>query len=161
MTAQTAGRLDVRTRARSALAGVGCGIDYALRTMWASCQRAGAGDASRLPLPPYGREVMDALAAGHAVNVRLFANRPDPWTLAKQHRHTFGPASTLVLPMDIDPLALRWPRVELIADITDLRGDVVQALAHALVRDGCRLSYLLDDRDSRRNLRVIVKAGAR
>lgn len=145
---------------RPALAGVGRRARYAMQTVRASYQRAGACGAARLPLPPYGREVMAALDAGHAVNVRLYANRPDPWTPARQHRQTFGPASTLVLPMDADPLALRWPRVELVANITDLRGDLVQALARALIRDGCRVAYLLDANDSARNLRVIAKAGA-
>ena len=147
------------TRQRPALAGVGRGESNAMRTVRASYHAAAAHDSTRLPLPPYGREVMEALAAGRAVNVRLYANRPDPWALAKQHRHAFGPASTLVLPMDTDPLALHWPRVELVANITDLRGDLVQALAHALVRGGCRLAYLLDENDSARNVRVIVKAG--
>lgn len=109
-------------------------------------------------LPPYGREVMDALAAGESVNVRLYACLPDPWTLARAHHATFGPASTLVLPVDVDPLALRWPPLRnVLANVTGLPGDVVRALARALVRDGLRLGYLLDSRQPDRSLRVIRK----
>ena len=131
-----------------------------MRTVRPSYQSTRARETASLLLPPYGHEVIDALAAGYAVNVRLYANRPDPWRLAKQHRHAFGPASTLVLPLDTDPTAIHWPLVRnLLVNITDLRGDLVRALARALVRDGCRLAYLLDANDSTRNLRVIAKAG--
>lgn len=110
--------------------------------------------------PPYGREVADALAAGRVPNVRLFANRPDPWPLARQHRQAFGPASTLVLPADTDPETFRWPPVrELVANVTGLPGGTLQALARALVRDGMTLGYLLDADHPERSLRVVAKRG--
>lgn len=111
-------------------------------------------------LPPYGREVMDALSARRAINLRLYANRPDPWTLAKQHRQAFGLASTLVFPVDADPDAIRWPTVRnLVANTTGLPGGTLHALARALVRDGLILGYLLDADYPERSLRVVAKRG--
>ena len=113
-----------------------------------------------LKLPPYGREVMDALTAGIALNVRLYACRPDPWTPAKQHRQTFGPASVLVFPVDADPEAIQWPRVRnLVVNVTGLPGGTLHALARALVRDGLWLGYLLDVDHPERSLRVVAKRG--
>lgn len=110
---------------------------------------------------PYGREVEAALATGRSPNVRLYANRPDPWTLAKQHRYTFGPASTLLLPVDVDPEALHWPPVRnLVGNVTGLPGGTLHALARALVRDGLILGYLLDADYPERSLRVVAKRGA-
>jgi len=115
------------------------------------------GNWSRLRLPPFGREVEAALSAGQHPNVRLYACA-DGWELAKQHRATFGPGSTLLLPLGDDPEAYRWPLVcELVANVTGLSGDNLQRLARALVRDGCRLAYLLDANRRERNLRVIAK----
>lgn len=113
-------------------------------------------------LPPYGREVLDALAARASVNVRLYACRPDPWTPARAHHAAFGAASTLVLPVDVDPLSLHWPPLRnVLANVTGLPGDAVRALARALVRDGLRLGYLLDSDQPARSLRVIRKERAR
>lgn len=109
-------------------------------------------------LPPYGREVMDALAAGDSPNVRLYANRPDPWTPARAHRAAFGPASTLVLSPGAEPEGFTWPPVrDLVGNVTGLDGESVRALAQALVRDGVRLAYLLDASDPARNVRVVAR----
>lgn len=109
-------------------------------------------------LPPYGGEVMRALADGDTMNVWIYANRPNPWTLATKHRHVFGPGTILVLPAGEDPEAFRWPPVpELLVDVTDLPGLTMRALAHALVRDGVQLAYLLDGRRHQRSLRVRAK----
>lgn len=109
-------------------------------------------------LPPYGREVVGELAARRAPNVRLYACRPDPWPLARAHREAFGPGSTLVLPVGVDPLSLRWPPLRnVVANVTGLPGDTLRALAHALVRDGLRLGYLLDGDRPDRSLRVVRK----
>lgn len=111
--------------------------------------------------PPYGREFASALSAGRNLNVRLFANRPDPWSLARQHRLACGPASTLVLPVDADPEGFRWPEVRsLVANVTGLPGETLHALARALIRDGCRLAYLLDANCPGRNLRVVARKAA-
>lgn len=115
------------------------------------------GNGPRLRLPPFGREVEAALAAGQRPNVRLYAC-VDGWELAMQHRATFSPGSTLLLPLGDDPEAYRWPPVrELVANVTGLSGDNLQRLARALVRDGCRLAHLLDAALPERNLRVIAK----
>jgi hypothetical protein len=109
-------------------------------------------------LPPYGREVAAAIREGRKPNVRLYACRPDPWPLAYEHRETFGPGSTLLLPLDADPAEVRWPPIEnLVANVTGLPGDTLQALARALVRDGMRLGYLLDQEHPERNLRVVAE----
>ena len=108
-------------------------------------------------MPPFGREVEAALAADKCPNVYLFACR-DPWPRAIRHRLGHGAGSTLLLPPGADPEGFRWPRVrDLIADVTDLPGDTTRRLAHALVRDGVRLAYLLDRDDSTRNLRVVAR----
>jgi len=110
---------------------------------------------------PYAREVMEAIATGKQPNVRLFANRPDPWTTASKNRHAFGAGSTLVLPVDVEPATLRWPPIRnLVADITGLPGGTLHALARALVRDGLYLGYLLDRDHPERNLRVVRKRSA-
>lgn len=109
-------------------------------------------------LVPYGREVQVALDAGHLPNVRVFACR-NAWKLAREHRHTFGQGTVLVLPPGENPETFRWPCVrDLMGNITGLPDDQVQRLAHTLVRDGCRLAYLLDSEQPERSLRVIARA---
>jgi len=131
------------------VAGFGCNMRLGGR---GKCSKPGK-------LPPYGREVMDALAAGHSCNVRLYACRPDPWSPARRHRDASGPGSTLVLPVDADPAAIHWPPLrDLIANVTGLPGDTLNALARALVRDGLELGYLLDRENPERNLRVIRRS---
>ena len=109
-------------------------------------------------LPPYGREVAEAIRMGHSPNVRLYACRPDPWRPAQKHRATFGHATILVLPLDKDAEAIQWPPVlNLVANVTGLPGGEMQKLARALVRDGVRLIYMLDVSHPERNLRVVAK----
>lgn len=109
-------------------------------------------------LIPYGREVQAELNACHHPNVRIFACR-NAWRLAREHRHTFGSGTVLVLPYGENPETFRWPCVrDLMGNITGLPGDQVQRLARALVRDGCRLAYLLDNEQPERSVRVIARA---
>ena len=137
---------------RTRPAGTGRRFDKALST-----RTTLYGNGPRLHLPPFGREVEDALAADKHPNVRLYACI-DGWELAMQHRATFGIGSTLLLPLGDDPEAYRWPRVrELVVNVTGLSGNNLQRLARALVRDGCRLAYLLDVALPERNLRVVAK----
>lgn len=110
---------------------------------------------------PYAREVMEAIAAGKQPNVRLYACRPDPWTLARKCRETLGPGTAMVFPVDASPELIRWPPVRnLIGDITGLPGGTLHALARALVRDGLLLGYLLDRNYPERNLRVVRRRSA-
>ena len=105
--------------------------------------------------PPFGVEIEAALARGESPNVRIFTG-PDAWARATTYRDWRGPCTALVLPVDTNPEAIRWPPLrDLIADVTRLPGDQVAALARALVRDGCRLAYLLDAECPERNVRVI------
>lgn len=112
------------------------------------------GNRPRLRLPPFGREVEAALSTGQHSNVRLYAC-VDGWELAMQHRATFGPGSTLLLPLGDDPEAYRWPRVALVGNITGLPGDMLHALSRALDRDGCLLAFLLDSSHHERDLRLV------
>lgn len=124
----------------------------------ARADHASANKLVRRRMAPYGIEVLDALAHGRVVSVRLFGNAPDPWAGAKVRRHTLGAGSVLVLPLGTDPDSLRWPSIpSLTANITGLPGDVVRSLAHALVRDGVRLAYLIDGVRSERSLRVVCE----
>lgn len=122
--------------------------------------RPAPGTRAQRPLPPYGREVMDELAAGRQrPSVRLYACN-GAWALARQHHRTFGKGSTLLLPPGANPLAFRWPPVGLVGNCTGLPGAALHALAEALVRDGVPLAFLLDDEHSERGLRVVAKRGA-
>lgn len=105
--------------------------------------------------PPYGREVEVNLAAGLHPNVRLYACRPDPWGMAKEHRANFGPGTVLVLPINGNPLAYIWPPLrDVVCLVSGLPGDDLRRLARALVHDGCKLAFLLDATNSSRNLCV-------
>lgn len=142
----------IATLKRTRPAGTGRGFGKALST-----RATLYGNRPRLRLPPFGREVEAALAADKYPNVRLYACI-DGWELAMQHRATFGPGSTLLLPRGDDPETYRWPPVrELVANVTGLSGDNLQRLARSLVRDGCRLAYLLDVALPERSLRVVAK----
>lgn len=110
--------------------------------------------------PPYGRDVLKAMRYGRRPNVRLFANRPDPWASAKAHRRAHGESSAMVLPVGADPALYTWPPLSnLLVDITGLDGRTVQALARALVRDGLILGYLLDRNHPERNFRAVRHRG--
>lgn len=69
-------------------------------------------------LPPFGREVEEAVRDGTAPasGVNLFC-RPcpitgkDAWGLAAQHREQCGPGSAMVLPDGEDPSTYRWPAI--------------------------------------------------
>lgn len=116
--------------------------------------------ASSNQLPPYGREVMAALDAGEFPNVRLYACRPDPWTPARKHRDSFGTGTAMVFPVDANPDTIQWPPLRnIVVNITGLPGGALHELARALVRDGCRLAYLLDADHPERSLRVVAKRG--
>jgi hypothetical protein len=63
------------------------------------------------------------------------------------------PGGTLLLP-DADPLAIRWPPGSCLADITDQPGEIVHALAQALIRDGVEHALLIDTRTPTRTVHV-------
>lgn len=111
--------------------------------------------ATRRRLPPWGREVMDAIGAGRAVNVRVFASRPDPWPIAVAHRKAHGPGTALLLPPDAEPEQFDWPNADgVVAVITGLSGDTVQRLARELLAAGNPIVWLLDADNPSRNAMV-------
>lgn len=143
---------DARTRQRPA------GTGRRVETMMNLARKLYGNGERASRLPPYGCEVMDALAAGRIPNTRLYACRPDPWPLARVHRRMFGPATVLVFPVDADPESFRWPPLRnLIVNVTGLPGGALPAIARALVRDGLLLAYMLDADHPERNLRVVAK----
>jgi hypothetical protein len=65
-------------------------------------------DASRLP--PFGREVIDAVAKAVSPNVYAFATR-DAWDRAYRRRARNGLGAALVLPDGETAASYRWPIV--------------------------------------------------
>lgn len=102
---------------------------------------------------PFYHEITAKLASGVMPDIRLYAGA-DRWTSALARRALVGPASATLLPPGADPLALRWPACSVVADVTGLAGDVVRALAEALVRDGCTHAVLIDLADMARTVHV-------
>jgi hypothetical protein len=88
-------------------------------------------------LPPYGREVADAVHTGKNPNVYVFAGA-DAWKRASNRRDARGPGETMLLPPGEDPTAYRWPAVPggvLIVAIGQSR-QVAFNLAQVVVSDG-------------------------
>lgn len=72
-------------------------------------------------LPPFGREVEDAVNAGNLPpgGVDIFVRgclrpRSDVWQLADQGRRLRGAGSAMVLPSGDDPTTYRWPAIPVI-----------------------------------------------
>jgi hypothetical protein len=67
---------------------------------------ASASAATRLP--PFGRDVQAAVAAGMKPNVYLFATR-DAWENARRRRDRHGVDSAMLLPPGEMANSYRWP----------------------------------------------------
>lgn len=61
-------------------------------------------------LPPFGREIAEALLQGKRQNVFIYAGH-DAWERARLRRAGKGAASTMVSPPGEDPATYRWPRI--------------------------------------------------
>jgi len=61
-------------------------------------------------LPPFGRDVQAAVAAGGKPNVYLFATR-DAWESARRRRDRHGAASAMLLPPGETAHSYRWPLI--------------------------------------------------
>lgn len=93
-------------------------------------------------LPPYGKEVEQAVREGRFTNVAVFAG-PSAWARATSRRRTHGPASTLVLPPNEPPASYRWPVIP--GGVMVVAGDRKSALelAQAIVSDGTPLAFAI------------------
>jgi len=93
--------------------------------------------------PPFAREIEQALAAGHALNVLVFAGE-GAWDRAAARRFAQGPGTALVVPDDTSPEAIAWPPLGaccLAADRIDRQAAV--RIGQALVSSGTRLVVVL------------------
>lgn len=93
--------------------------------------------------PPFAREIEQALAAGQALNVFVFAGE-GAWDRAAARRFAHGPGSALVVPEDTTPEAIAWPPLGsccLAADRIDRQAAV--RIGQALVSSGTRLVVVL------------------
>ncbi|WP_297923373.1 hypothetical protein [Metallibacterium sp.] len=113
--------------------------------------------SARLRSAPFAREIENLLAISPCCSWRLFAagRNAERWRNAKSWIIRGHHAATL-LPLGCDPAALRWPSGSVIADVTDAPGDVVHALAEALIRDGVEHAVLVDMRTPARTVHVKV-----
>jgi hypothetical protein len=94
--------------------------------------------ASRLP--PFGREVVRALAAARYVNVYIYAG-PDAWARVRARRASHGAGSAMLLPMNAAPAMFKWPIVSngVLIVATDRRGAF--DLARAVVSCGTPMAF--------------------
>ena len=99
-------------------------------------------DARATRLPPFGREVENAITENKSLNVYLFAGR-DAWECARARREAHGSGSALLLPPGDDPTAYRWPTVAngvLIVAPSEPRARAF-ALAQAVVSCGTPMAF--------------------
>lgn len=96
------------------------------------------------PLPPYGREVQDAVRRGEGRNVRCFCG-PQAWQKARRWRDAHGPGSALLLPPGTAPDSLRWPVAPggLLVVALDLERPQAVPLARCIVSDGTPMAYVI------------------
>ena len=107
-------------------------------------------------LPPYGATVERQLRAGRHNNLYLFTG-PDAWRRAEDRERACGDGTAMVLPLDADPAAFRWPAIPaLVVEITGMEGGRVKRLVAALIRDGVCMAALCDARQVERH--SIVRA---
>ncbi len=104
---------------------------------------------------PYFVDVSERQRINPRQSWRLFGGAPasERWRQARAWMRPGMPGATLLLP-DADPLAIRWPPGSCLADITDQPGEIVHALAQALIRDGVEHALLIDTRTPTRTVHV-------
>lgn len=95
-------------------------------------------------LPPYGKEVIEAIAAGRPINVYVFAG-PSGWELARNRRAAHGPGNTMLLPPNEEATAYRWPCISggLLIDARDLDRRAALDMARCIVGDGTPLAFVV------------------
>ena len=102
-------------------------------------------DRPGLRRAPYCSEVEMLQASGVNPNVYLFAG-PGCWERADDRRIKHGTGSAMVLPDDIRPSALRWPKLEALVVCWPPAGASAYRrkieLAQALIRDGVRYAAI-------------------
>ena len=108
---------------------------------------------ARQKLPPYGREVIDATAAGQVTNIYIFAGNT-AWTKAICRRLAHGAGSALVVPNDAQTGGFNWTflrglAVVLAADsITPANRAKFVALSAELIGAGVRFVAASDGRET-------------
>ena len=104
---------------------------------------------------PFASEIAARQRRNPQQSWRLFASgtASERWEHAQAWMRPGLPGGTL-LPHNADPLAISWPPGSCLADITDQPGEIVHALAQALIRDGVEHALLIDARDSTRTVHV-------
>lgn len=95
-------------------------------------------------MPPYGKDVAAAVAAGRAVNVYVYAG-PNAWQRARDRLASHGPASAMVLPPGDDPAAYRWPRIPggVLVDARDIDRQTALRIATCIVSCGTGMVFVV------------------
>ena len=108
---------------------------------------------------PFHAEIVGRVTASFTPSVLIIASEPSAhrWTRALVRRAVVGTGSTTLLPPGTRPGEFKWPPIPLVADVTGLGGDELHELAEALVRDGCELAFLVDQKDPSRTVRLIAE----
>ena len=99
-------------------------------------------ESHAIRLPPFGREVAEAVKAGARMNVYLYATR-DAWDRARNRRGDHGSGSALLLPPGDDPARYRWPTVPngVFIVATGQTRRLAFALAQAVVSHGTQMTF--------------------
>lgn len=110
---------------------------------------------ARLRRAPFAAEIERLLEIAPCCSWRLFASGTDAerWRRAKRWIIR-GYAAATLLPVGCDPAAIRWPAGSCLADVSGQPGEIVRALAQALVRDGVQHAVLIDLENPARTLHV-------
>jgi hypothetical protein len=94
--------------------------------------------ASGGKLPPYGREVADAIRLGRRVNVFVYVGR-GAWERAKRRRASVGIGQTMVVPGGEDAASFTWPAFESCTVVGDTYAAVFRT-CHAIVSAGASIA---------------------
>ncbi len=104
---------------------------------------------------PHYAEIVRLLEIAPCCSWRLFASGSDAERWRRAQRWVIrGLHAGTLLPVNSDPLALRWPPGTCLADVSGQPGEIVRALAQALVRDAVEHALLIDTRTPTRTVHV-------